>query len=51
MRPHPDPLYGSLLFQNLIYEAVLDIDPTGISAGEVSHQFFEGWRGLKRILG
>jgi hypothetical protein len=32
MCPHPDDFDGLTFFQNLVYEAVLDIDATGIGA-------------------
>jgi len=51
MSPHSEDLDGSYLFQDLIDETVLDIDPTRIGSGKVSDQLFKGWRGLKRIFG
>jgi hypothetical protein len=50
MSPHPDHLDGLYFLQDLVYEAVLNGDATGISSGKISDQLFKGWRGLKRIF-
>ena len=51
MSPHPDDLDGLHFLQNLVHEAVLNGDATGISSRKVSDQLFKGGRGLKRIFG
>ena len=44
MRPHPEDFDRTLLWQDLIHESVLDVDSSGESAREVSHELFEsGW--------
>ena len=42
MRPHPDDFNGLKIFQNLINQPVLDIDPAGIGTGQVADKFFVG---------
>jgi hypothetical protein len=51
MRPHPDDLDGLDFVEDLIHEAVLDIDPAGQGSGQIAHELFEGWGSLIRILG
>ncbi len=51
MSPHPDDFDGLYLLQDLVHEAVLNGDATGISSSKVSDKLFIGWRGLKEILG
>jgi len=50
MSPHPDDLDGLYFLQDLVHEAVLNGDATGISSRKVSDQLFKGWRSLKRIF-
>jgi len=50
MRPHPDDLYGLFIFQYLIHETVLNIYSAGICTTQITHQFFEGRKGLKRVF-
>ena len=40
MSPHPDDLDGFYFLKNLVDEAVLNGDATGISSREVSDQLF-----------
>jgi hypothetical protein len=40
MSPHPDDLDGFYFLQQLVHEAVLNGDATGISSGKVSNQLF-----------
>ncbi len=40
MGPHPDDLDGLCFSQDLVYEAVLNGDATGISSRKVSDQLF-----------
>ena len=47
--PHTENFYGLFLFDDLIDQAVLSIDPPGVQAGEFAHQLFIGGRILKRI--
>jgi len=42
MGPHSYDLHGLAFFEDLVYEAVLDIDATGISPGKVSMSFSKG---------
>ncbi len=49
--PHPQYTYGSLFFENLVDQAVLDVDAAGIGAFEVTDKLFEGWWILKRVGG
>jgi len=49
VRPHPDDLDGFDIVQNLVYEPVLDVDPTGEGAGKVTDQLFVWWWCLKGI--
>lgn len=50
MSPHPDDLDGLYFLQDLVHEAVLNGDATGISSRKVSDQLFKGWGCLKRIF-
>ena len=50
MGPHPYDLDCALGTINLIYQAMLNIDATGICAGKISNQLFVRWRTLKRIF-
>jgi hypothetical protein len=47
--PHPEDLYRTVRVQNLIDQAMLDVDPARVSSFEVTDQFLEGWRALSRI--
>jgi hypothetical protein len=40
MRPGPDDLNGLDVIEDLINEAMLNVDPARISPGQVSDQFF-----------
>jgi hypothetical protein len=50
MRPETDNLDHTFFRVNLVDQAMLDIDTSGIGAGEVSDKLFEGRWGLKRII-
>ena len=50
MSPQPQYLYYSLSLEHLIHEPVLDVDPSGVCAGQIADEFFVGWRVLKRII-
>jgi hypothetical protein len=43
MRPHPNDLHRLDIIQNLVNEPMLDIDPSGTCAGEISQQLLV-WR-------
>ena len=43
MTPHTQHFYSLLGFQHLIDEAMLNIDATGIGAGQITDQFFNKW--------
>ena len=45
MGPKPDNLDHFLILIHLIDQAMLNIDPSGINAGQIPHQFF-----IKRLL-
>jgi len=47
MRPDAENFDGSIFFQNLVNETMLEIDPTGISARKVSHKPFI-WRWIPK---
>jgi len=50
MSPHPENLYNLLVPQNLINEAVLNVDSPRIGSFKITHQFLIGRRCFKRIL-
>jgi hypothetical protein len=50
VRPHANDFDGPDFVEDLINEAVLDIDPAGKSPGQISHELFERWGSLVRIL-
>lgn len=50
MRPHPDNLDGFGVWDDLINEPMLDVNPTGISSLKVSDQLLIGRRVLKGIV-
>ena len=50
MRPEADDFDGPDVFQDLIDEPVLDVDPAGVRADEVADEFFVRGRGLEGIL-
>src|SRR5205809_2513817 len=47
--PHPDDLDCALGTIDLINQTMLNVDATGICAGEISDEFLEWRRTLKRI--
>jgi hypothetical protein len=50
MGPHPDNLYRSDIFKNLINEPLLNIYSARISAQEISHEFLIRRRALEGVL-
>ena len=50
MPPETDDFDGPNVFQDLIDEPVLNVDPTGVRTGEVADEFFIRGRGLVGIL-
>src|SRR4051794_6266177 len=44
MGPHPKHFNDALPIQNLVHDAMLDVDAPGIDAGEIADEFFERWR-------
>jgi hypothetical protein len=50
MRPETDNLDHTLFRVDLVDQAMLDIDASGIGAGEVSDKLFKGRGVLKRIV-
>jgi hypothetical protein len=51
MRPHPKDLDGALLFEDLVDQAVLNINAAGVCAAQISEEFLERRRSAKRIFG
>ena len=49
MRPHADDLDDLFIFQNLVHQPVLDVDPAGIRSGEIAYKLLERWRRLEWI--
>jgi len=41
MGPHTNDLYDFIFFNDLMDQAVLDIDVAGIGAGKIAYQFFQ----------
>ena len=50
MCPHPDNFNGFGVFEDLIDEPVLNVNPTGISSLKISDQLLIGRRVLKGIM-
>ena len=50
VRPEAEDFDGAFFQQDLVHEAVLDIDASGIGAGKVADQFFVGRGDLKRVF-
>lgn len=48
--PHPKDFNGVLGFINLINQSMLNVDPTGMCAGQISDKFLEWRRILKRVF-
>ena len=51
MGPHAEDLHHPLLFQNLIYQAVLNVDPARVGACQITHELFIGRRVYEWISG
>ena len=49
VRPKPDDLYGFLFFENLVDQAVLDIDPPRAGPDQVPSKLLVGRRRLEGI--
>ncbi len=50
MRPHPEDFDGPFFLQDLVDQAMLDVDPAGAGTREVSHELFVVRRVLERIF-
>ncbi len=48
--PHPYDLHNVAVFEHLINETMLDIDPPGICSSQITDEFFVPWRSLERVL-
>jgi hypothetical protein len=48
--PHPNNFYSLEVTKNLIHQAVLYIDASGIGAREVAHEFLKRWWILVGVL-
>ena len=42
MGPHPDHLYGAFVLEDLVYKAMLHVDPPRKSAREIADELLEG---------
>ena len=49
MRPHPDDFHDSLAAEDVVDQAMVDVDAAGERARQVSDQLFEWRRSLERI--
>ena len=49
MGPHAENFYGLFLFNDLVDQAVLDVDPPGVQTGEFAYQLFIGGHNLLRV--
>jgi hypothetical protein len=49
MRPHPNDFDGTLILENLVYEAMLYIYPPRIRTVQITNQLLERRWALKRI--
>ena len=50
MGPHPKDFDDPLRFEDLVDKSMLDVNSSGVSAGQVTNQLFVGWRILEGIL-
>lgn len=50
VRPHPQDLDDPITLEDLIDEAVLDVDPAGLGASEIAERLLEGRLRPPRIL-
>lgn len=50
MRPHPKDFHAVLLFEHLVHEPMMDVDPSRVGSCEIANQLFIGRRSLERIL-
>jgi len=51
VRPHPQHLDDAFFFEHLIYEPMLDIDPAGVGAFQITKKLLEGRWLLEGISG
>jgi hypothetical protein len=51
MRPHPKDLDDAFLFQDLIDQAVLNVNAAGVCAAQIPDEFLEWRRPAERIFG
>jgi len=49
MGPHPDHLYGAFVLEDLVYEAMLHVDPARKGARKIADELFEGGRIPERV--
>lgn len=50
MRPHADDLDDLFVFQNMVHQPMLDVDPAGTSSSEIAHKLLKRWRRLKWVF-
>lgn len=48
--PHPEHLHCVLFGEHLVHQPMLDVDATGIGAGQVTNELLEGRRVAERVL-
>ena len=49
VRPHAQYAHHPFLRKNLVDQAVVDIEPSGVGTREIANQFLESWGCLKRV--
>jgi hypothetical protein len=49
MCPHPNDFHNAVVFENLVDEPMLDIDPSGIRSSQITNELFVPRRSLKGI--
>ncbi len=49
MRPHANDLYGTDFGEDLIHQAMLDVDPAGARPSKIADELFIPGRSLKRV--
>ena len=49
MRPHSNDLHNPFIFENLVDQSMLDIDPARICPSQITNKFFVSGRSLEGI--
>jgi hypothetical protein len=50
MGPHTKDFYHPFFFQNLINQAMLNVNAPGVSPRQISNEFMEWWGTLERVF-